>query len=71
MSSSGNSSGSGSNKPSQYGSGGYTYAWGSKGNAPSTYIDSQGWKRNTSDNNRTYGYPPRKYNPNGTPKGGN
>ncbi|KAF6785187.1 hypothetical protein CMUS01_16576, partial [Colletotrichum musicola] len=67
-------SGSGSNKPSQYGCGGYTsgntYAWGSKGNAPSTYIDSQGWKRNTSDNNRTYEYPPRKCNPNGTPKGG-
>lgn len=75
MSSGGNSSSGGSKKQEQSRSGGYTknntFAWGSKGKDSSTYIDSSGWKRNTSDNSRTYEYPPRKYNSDGTVKGSN
>ncbi|KAF9872133.1 hypothetical protein CkaCkLH20_10470 [Colletotrichum karsti] len=64
MSSSG--SGGGKQEKEEYRSGGYTkndsFAWGSKGKGP-TYIDKDGWKRNTCDGNRTYENPPRKYNP--------
>ncbi|KAK1982712.1 hypothetical protein LZ30DRAFT_589943 [Colletotrichum cereale] len=57
----------------QYRSGGYTkeesFAWGSKGKSPSTYIDDKGHKKNTKDNTYAYEYPPRKYNADGTVKG--
>ncbi|KAK1992910.1 hypothetical protein LX36DRAFT_694000 [Colletotrichum falcatum] len=73
MSSGGSSSGGSGGKKDeeQHRSGGYTsndsFAWGSKGKSD-TYIDSNGFKRNTKDNSYTYEYPPRKYNPDGTIK---